>query len=251
MNLEKFLNDLVKEYKFKVEGFEEELYKSIKKLIKNFDKKNVKQIYLTGATEKKTNSKSKQTIEILISIKAKDMRSPEEIIESYANYFRYLDFEVQVRQFAICFTYHDVNFELIPSKLKSGTYNYHYLYDTQAKKVTVTNMNILRNDVVNSKNQDEIILLKLWRDKQGLQFPSIYIELVVMAVMKKCDKKGLFSRFIKVLDYLKKDFAIDVYYDPSNTDNIVSDMLSPSEKELIKQCAKKSISLEFLHDVLA
>lgn len=251
MNIEKYLLDLVKEFKFKINDLDNKIFDEMVRIIKKFDKKNIKQIYLTGASEKQTNSKDCQTIELLISIKAKDPRIEGEIINNYMNYFISNDFKVKLNRYAICFKYKGICFEIIPTKLKLGTYNYHYLYDNISKGTTITNMNILKNDVLNSKCQDEIILLKLWRDKHQLQFPSIYIELVVISVLKKCEKKNLFSRLIRILDYLRKDFENDSYYDPSNSDNIISDALSKEEKEQIKECAKKSMTSDYIRDVIS
>ncbi len=114
----------------------------------------------------------------------------------------------------------------------------------------VTNTNLLQDDVLKSKLQSEIILLKLWRDKHQLNFPSVYIEMVVLHILGNFPKKNLFSRLIRVLDFLRKDFVNEKFYDLSNTNNIISDCITREEKEKIQLAAKLSMTEEFVKDII-
>ena len=99
--------------------------------------------------------------------------------------------------------------------------------------------------------QKEIILIKLWREKHKLNFPTIYLELVVIDVLRKSKKKNLFSRIIKILDYLRKDFLEDKFYDPSNTYNVISNYLSIDEKKKIQNMAKISLTEQYVRDIIS
>ena len=86
--------------------------------------------------------------------------------------------------------------------------------------------------------------MKLWRNQKGLDFPSFYLELVVIEALKGSGFVGINGdlprNVIRVLEYLQSDFSNARIVDPANTNNIISDDLNSSEKALIMQAAKKS-----------
>lgn len=78
-----------------------------------------------------------------------------------------------------------------------------------SKKDTRRQTNIQKhiNDISNSGRTNEIKLLKIWRELNKLEFPSIYMEYLVIEILsgKSRDSGSLADNFMYVLSELAKD----------------------------------------------
>jgi hypothetical protein len=250
MNIEKYLDDLLKKYDKSNRSSKKEVIKELKKLILSFGHKKISKILLFGSSVKLTNTRDFPSVKLLISIKEKDKRSINEINKWLYDFFATLSKEVMHNDHQFEFSFKGVNFVLVIAKKKENTYNYHFMNSLEAPKQIHTNFDIHTDNVVDNQVQKEIVLMKLWRDKHQLNFPTMYLELVVLHVLRKCKKKNLFSRIIRILDYLRKDFVNDKFYDPSNTNNVISQDLSLDEKLKIQSIARLSLSEEYISDII-
>lgn len=104
--------------------------------------------------------------------------------------------------------------------------------------------------VKNSSRIDEIILTKVWREQHELTFPSIYIESIVIEALKYQNNNQLETNFLTVLKYLRDNIETATVIDPANSNNIISDDLSKSEKNEIKREAITAISAQYWRDVV-
>jgi hypothetical protein len=251
MNIEKYLEELVLKYEKSNRDLNEQIVKEIKKKILSFEYKKIHQIVTFGSSIKGTNIRQKPKVKLLISMKEKDKRSVEEITIWLYNYLNTPEFKIQRQESQLEFNYKGVDFVVFIAKKKEKTFNYHVMQNLNFSKEILTNFNIHTTNVLESNYQKEIILMKLWREKHQLNFPTMYLELVVIDVLRKCNKKNLFSRIIRVLDFLRKDFISEKFYDPSNTNNVISDYLSLEEKAKIQSVAKLSLTEEYISDIVS
>jgi len=78
-----------------------------------------------------------------------------------------------------------------------------------SKKDTRRQTNIQKhiNDISNSGRTNEIKLLKIWRELNKLEFPSIYMEYLVIEILsgKSRGSGSLADNFMYVLSELAKD----------------------------------------------
>lgn len=251
MNIEKYLEELVLKYEKSNRDLNEQIVKEIKKKILSFEHKKIHQIVTFGSSIKGTNIRQNPKVKLLISMKEKDKRSVEEITIWLYNYLNTPEFKIQRQASQLEFNYKGVDFVVFIAKKKEKTFNYHVMQNLNFSKEILTNFNIHTTNVLESNYQKEIILMKLWREKHQLNFPTMYLELVVIDVLRKCNKKNLFSRIIRVLDFLRKDFISEKFYDPSNTNNVISDYLSLEEKAKIQSVAKLSLTEEYISDIVS
>ncbi len=251
MDIEKYLNDLVNKYKYSNVSPDETVIKEITKLISSFDKRNIDKISVFGSSLKKTNIRPSTQIKLLVSIKERDKRSIEELIFSYKNFIQYLNLAVIRKNNQLLFTYNEIDFILFISKKIEKTYNFHVMYNLTTSKEISTNFNIHTSTIIESNCNKEILLMKLWREKHQLNFPTIYLELVVLKALQNCQKKNLFSRMLRILDFLRKDFINEKFYDLSNTNNIISDYLSHDEKLKIQLNARICMTHEYISDIIS
>ena len=247
--IESYLQQLVKNIETSNGSFDEAIVKEVKKLILSFESKKINQIITFGSSIKGTNIRENPRIKLLVSIKEKDKRSIDEITEWFFNYLQFPEWQAVKKGNQLEFNYKGIDFNIFFAKKKLKSYNFHIMENLKFSREVISNFNIHTTNVVESNFQKEIILIKLWREKHQLNFPTIYLELVVMDVLRKCKKKNLFSRIIKILDYLRKDFIDDKFYDPSNTYNVISEYLSLDEKKKIQNMAKISLTEQYVSDI--
>lgn len=251
VGIESYLHELVKKYESSNNEFDEAVVKEIKKFILSFESKKISQIMTFGSSIKRTNIRETPKVKLLVSIKEKDKRPIEEITQWFYNYLQFPEWQVVKKNNQLEFNYKGIDFNIFLAKKKVNSYNYHIMENLKFSQEVISNFNIHTSNVVDSNFQKEIILMKLWREKHQLNFPTIYLELVVMDVLRKCDKTNLFSRMIRILDYLRRDFVQDKFYDPSNTYNVISDYLTLDEKRRIQQIAKISLTEQYISDIIS
>ena len=137
--------------------------------------------------------------------------------------------------------------DITPARKHSGNTNDHWLY--VSKKTTWRQTNIQKHitDISGSNRTNEIKLLKIWRELNKVDFPSIYMEYLILNSLsgKSTSLANLENNFYFLLTELSKDVGnplngrID---DPANSTNILSDLLTDAEKKLIIAKGKASIA---------
>jgi hypothetical protein len=93
-------------------------------------------------------------------------------------------------------------------------------------------------------------VLKLWRDKNNLSFPSYYLELTVAAALRGKPRE-LSDNVWTVFGYLENHFVARSVLDPANAHNIVSDELDIREKARIRTVAKVTRAAKSWQDILS
>ena len=132
---------------------------------------------------------------------------------------------------------------MVPGKKQPGYHNWHNLYvrrDNTRSRIQ-TNIDLHIKTVVNSGRRDEIIALKIWRDNLKLDFPSFYLELVVIRALHHSRLGDLANNIIKIFQYLSNNFVIVKFDDPGNGNNRISDSLFKYEKQKIEKSAKLAL----------
>ena len=104
-------------------------------------------------------------------------------------------------------------------------------------------------DVSQSGRLNEIKLLKIWRSLHNLDFPSVYLEYLLInqiLLNRTSNSAYLADNFVYILQELSKDVGNPLFtriVDPANTNNILSDLLNNTEKNQIITRARACLSL--------
>lgn len=150
----------------------------------------------------------------------------------------------------------DLEVDITPARKYNGNTNYHSLYLSKKDTWQQTNIQIHKNDVSQSGRTNEIKLLKIWRELHKIDFPSIYMEYLIITNIlynKSTDSSNLENNFHYILTELSKNNGNPIFsriVDPSNSSNILSDLLSINEKNIIINKAKESISKQYWSDIV-
>jgi hypothetical protein len=126
----------------------------------------------------------------------------------------------------------------VPAKREAMGTDVHELWVASANRMVKTNPTQHIIDVAGSGRIEEIRVIKLWRDQIGLNFPSFYLELSVIAALRKRPLGALADNVWAVLGYLENLFPARSVLDPVNANNIVSDLTDAATKDAVRKAAQ-------------
>ncbi len=150
----------------------------------------------------------------------------------------------------------ELEVDVTPARKQSGYTNDHNLFISKLDTWKQTNIQQHINDVSQSERTNEIKLLKIWRELNTLDFPSIYLEYLLInnvLLNKPTDINKISDNFYFALTELAKDQANPLFnriVDPANSSNILSDLLNNSEKNKIISKAKEAISQQYWENIV-
>jgi len=150
-------------------------------------------------------------------------------------------FHGQIRNVAVRITHAGETIDLVPSRANT-------LWQSRHNTLLKTNVKEQIHYVRESGLLNEIRLLKIWRRRNALKFPSFALELAVIKSLSPAE--SISSSFLKLLEYLSTHFPTASLKDPANPSNIVSDTLTPLEKHRIAQSAATSLSAKSWPEIL-
>ena len=133
--------------------------------------------------------------------------------------------------------------DLVPAKRQNSNTSDHSLYCSRSGTWQKTNVQTHISHVVNSGRQMETRIIKLWRNQKNIDFPSFYLELVVIKALSGwAINTSLDDRVWAVFRYLRDYFPAARFVDPANTNNIISNDLTAIEKNAVTSAACKAIA---------
>ncbi len=200
-------------------------------------------IYISGSRAKGTAIKGSSDIDLLISLKSTTNNTLSQIYNSLFNNLNN-KYTIRTQNVSLGINYNNYKIDLVPAKKQSGHTNDHSLYCSKQDTWMQTNIQENINYVANSGRLNEIKLIKIWTLIHKLDFPSMYIEYVVIEALKnkRTDSNYLADNVWTVFKYLSNSFLNTRFIDIANSNNIISEMLNTSEKNLIVAKAKIALA---------
>lgn len=220
--------------------------------VKEWSNGCLEKIYVSGSRAKGTAIKGSSDIDFLISLKATTNNTLEEIYNSLYKKLLGKSYSIRKQNVSLGVNYQGYNIDLVPAKKHSGNTNNHSLYCYKRKSWTQTNIQKHINYVINSGRINEIKIIKIWAKLHNLDFPSIYLEHIVIEALKNKNKsedylgRNVMSIFQFIIDNLLTAKIVDI----SNTNNIISDDLTYNEKQLIISQACNSLNQQYWSDIV-
>lgn len=147
----------------------------------------------------------------------------------------------------------ELEIDITPARKLPWNTNDHIIYSSKSNTWTKTNIQQHINDIRNSWRLKEIKALKIWRELHNLDIPSIYLEYLIIDILKWKSRVELANNVLYVLWELWKKESNPLFktiIDPANTNNILSDLLNKQEKKTIIFVAKQSINEQFWHNII-
>jgi len=195
----------------------------------------------SGSFAKGTANKSGTDIDLFISLASTTTETLKDIYESLFTRMTQKGYSPRRQNVSVNIRVNGYSVDLVPAKRQSAYGDDHSLYRRKADTWTKTNVTTHVNHVRQAGRIYESRILKLWRDQQKLDFPSFYLELTGINALSGQYSGTLSDKVWKILGYLRDTFANARIVDPANTNNIISDDLTASERAKIKSAADKTL----------
>ena len=147
--------------------------------------------------------------------------------------------------------------DITPARKQQGNTNDHWIYLSKTGSRQQTNIQKHIADISNSGRTNEIKILKIWRELNKLDFPSVYLEyLIVNNILLYYPKTAdsFASNAWHVFTELAKDTNNPLFarvVDPANSNNILSDLLTATEKNKIIAQAKVAARQQYWANVVS
>lgn len=190
-----------------------------------------------GGFEKSMANRGGISIDYVVWIHAQSERRIPEIYESMYSAFQRLGLAPIRRDVTIALNVGNMIVDLLPAKRLSMISDIHEIYSARRVAAITTNLHQHVLDSHDAGRQDEVRILKLWRDQNGLDFPSYYLELATQAALRRRPAGALADNVWTALGFFERLLVPRALLDPANAANIVSDELSGAQKRSIALAA--------------
>ncbi|MDM5129565.1 hypothetical protein OB962_00920 [Aeromonas piscicola] len=229
-----------------------EQYKSFfEPYIREWAKDLLVDLKVSGSIRKGTAVSNGTDVDLFISLSSTTNETLGEIYNLLFDYLQGKGFSVRKQNVSIGVNYNSEQIDLVPAKRQSQYGNDHSLYVSKKNTWTKTNIETHISKVSNSGRLEEIKLTKIWRNNNNLDFPSFYLELLVIDALSNCRRGDLANNFWQVLNFIALNIKSKVYMDPSNTNNCISDQIPLTTKEQIARKASESISKQYWSHIIS
>jgi len=139
---------------------------------------------LSGSRAKGTAIKLASDLDIFASLSSTTTASLSTIYNSLYNYIISQNIQCRKQNVSIGVVYNDKNVDLVPGRRQHQQGDDHSLYKYKQDSWTQTNITTHISTVRNSNRAVEIMATKIWRERHGLEFPSLFMELSVIEATK-------------------------------------------------------------------
>jgi hypothetical protein len=191
----------------------------------------------SGSFAKGTANRSGTDIDLFISLTETATASLGDIYNSLFETLRIAGAAPKKQNVSINIRLNGYDVDLVPARQQNMLSEDHSLFRRRANTWTKTNVATHIAYVMYGECIPEIRILKLWRNQKGLDFPSFYLELVVIAALRGVSGT-LAQRVFKALTYIRGNLLTARIVDPSNTNNVISDDLTAVEKASLVAAAR-------------
>lgn len=205
----------------------------------------------SGSFAKGTANRSGTDIDLFVSLSDTTPNTLKEIYDTLFNAVKGHGYTPKRQNVSINVSVSGYDVDLVPAKRQNGYGSDHSLYRRRADTWTKTNVTTHINHVIGGGLQRETRILKLWRNQKGLDFPSFYLELIVINALSHQVIGTLSGNIVKVFEYLRDSFENARIVDPANTNNVISDDLTAADKTKIKAAATQALSSSSWTQVVA
>lgn len=227
---------------------------SLCKHLEEWAGRDLSSIFISGSSAKGTSLKGSSDIDLFISLKASMSDKLKENFNSLVVFLKSKGIVVRPQNVSVRVIYHNLQIDIVPGKKKPRQVHRHYLYTNRREDQNriETNVNKHVKFILGSNRINEIIALKIWREINNLDFPSMYLEMYVIKALsgKWTSKKFLARNFLHVLEDLSRYIHSTAIYDPANRNNVISSNFYKYELDPIQKAAEASLKQEYLSDII-
>jgi hypothetical protein len=205
---------------------------------------HLESITLSGSHPKGTALRTSDT-DIFLSLAPETPGPLAGIQHSLAGHFR--DYMPRPRNVSLRIHLQGAKIDLVPARRRQNSTT-HTLWQQRYNTWLQTDIAEQIRHIRSSGLINEIQALKIWRKRNTLRFPSFLLELTVIRALKP--NQPISQSFLNLLEYLATTFPTARLLDPANSNNVVSDLLTPEQKHRIATAAKLALQSHSWPEIL-
>lgn len=207
-------------------------------------------LFFSGSYAKGTGVLGTTDIDLFISLKSDIPNNLKDLYESLYKFATNQNWSPRRQNVSIGITNNGTKIDLVPARIQAGYQNYHSLYRSKKDSWAQTNVSLQVDKVRNSRRVNEIRAVKIWRNLHSLDFPSFYLELMVIDSLYQRPTNTLAENVLAAIKYISNSIQSARIVDPSNTNNVISDDLTVAEKTLIASQASRSSQEQYWERII-
>jgi hypothetical protein len=219
-----------------VEGY----YRTLEPYVRNWAGVYLSRTFISGSYAKGTAVKGSADLDIFISLRS-NYPNLNGMYDSLYQYAFNNGWFPQRQSVSLGIQYLGAKIDLVPGRVHEGYLNWHSLYKSKQMTWTQTNVDLQISTVKNSLRTKEIRAIKIWRNLHNLNFPSCFLELAVIEGLKYQPTTTLAQNVWRALTYISQNVTTTRIVDPGNTNNIISDDLTLTQKVALASAASNSL----------
>lgn len=204
----------------------------------------------SGSFAKGTGNNLSTDVALFISLKTDTQQTLKEIYESLYSQAQQQGWSPVWQNVSIGISHSGMKLDLVPGKIQAGYQNYHSLYRRKTDSWTQTNVKLHIDTVSKSGRVGEIRAVKIWRNLHHLDFPSFFLELLVLEALKGKSTNNLAGNVLSALSYIGNTLPTVRILDPANTNNLVSDDMTQAGKNTVAAQAKASAGKQYWKEII-
>ncbi len=138
----------------------------------------------------------------------------------------------------------DYHVDVVPGRFIEGTSDVFLPVITDERDRIQTNLKTHIDYIKNSGCVEIIRLFKLWKKRNNVTLKTFILEVFIVEMLKDSDKKNsLQDGVLQVLLDLKLEFPTKRLVDPANSGNVLSEIMTSIEKNIVSNMADNALKI--------
>lgn len=237
MTADQYLRSVLAKYQVNAAGAKAVALQHIVPLVQHWAGRYLSSIDLSGSVAKGTANAGANDMDLFIAMSSTTPGTLKDIYESLHNLAAQQPWSLRRQNVSIGIQVAGYHFDLVPGRIQLGYQNWFSLWRNKTQTWTQTNITLQIQTVARSGRTEEIRILKCWRTLAGLDFPSFILELAVLQALNGRRTGDLANNVSAALDWFRDNMRTARLVDPANTNNVVTDDLTASERAAIATAA--------------
>lgn len=209
-------------------------------LVKQWGKQYLLGITVSGAYAQGTAVSLSSHVDLLVTLSPVPNMEMKQVFWSLFEYLTDQELKPRTRNVSVQLERKGLFVDVIPA-YRDGNSSGSVLFNKKTGRPVQTDVAQHVHLVSNSGRQQEICAVKIWRERNALDFPSLYLELSVLRALETERFGQLADNVIAVMRYLSSRFEKAVIRDPANAENVVSNDLTPEGRQMIAKAARGAL----------
>lgn len=241
-----YLDEILKEQNIP-DNYKREMDKDrerIERLINSIPNLPNPTFYYGGSRGKKTMIKESYDLDLVLYYPETTESSVEDIFMYVSRFLGSSNYDIYPKNVAIrVIKRADYHIDIVPGKRITGSEEYAFLWKSKTRERLKTSVIKHIAAIIEFGKRDVIKLIKLWKVRNKINFPSFILEQIIIRALKDKSDLSLDKAIIYVLNFISTKIESIRLEDPANTNNILTDkdVISSYDKDIFANAAKNSL----------